>query len=96
MMNFFINTISASVATVSVIFALEYNFGKSVLDYVVNSEQLSTHMLRKYSLADQVARFERAKRENNLRYLSIDKVYDGSYLKDKVVVITGGNRGLGK
>jgi len=50
---------------------------------------------RVYSLADQVARFERAKRENNKRYLHIDSVYDGSYLRGLDVLITGANRGLG-
>jgi len=50
---------------------------------------------RVYSLADQVARFQRAKDENNGRFLDIDTVYDGSYLKGKRVLITGGNQGLG-
>jgi len=50
---------------------------------------------REYSLADQVARFERAKAEGNARFLDIDSVYDGSYLKGKRVLITGGNQGLG-
>jgi D-arabinose 1-dehydrogenase-like Zn-dependent alcohol dehydrogenase len=49
----------------------------------------------RYSLADQVARFARAKRENNQRYLDITTVYDPSYLKGKRVAITGCNRGLG-
>lgn len=50
---------------------------------------------RVFSLADQTARFERAKQEKNERYLDIDTVYDGSYLKGKRVLVTGGNRGLG-
>jgi len=50
---------------------------------------------RVYSLADQVARFARAKEEKNERYLNIDSVYDGSYLKGQRVLVTGGNRGLG-
>jgi NAD(P)-dependent dehydrogenase (short-subunit alcohol dehydrogenase family) len=50
---------------------------------------------RVYSLADQVARFERAKAEKNERYLNISSVYDGSYLKGLRVLITGGNQGLG-
>lgn len=52
-------------------------------------------MARKYSLADQIARFARAKQEKNGRYLNIDTVYDGSGLKGKRVLVTGGNRGLG-
>ena len=50
---------------------------------------------RVYSLADQTARFERAKAEGNARYLDINTVYDGSYLKGKRVMVTGGNQGLG-
>jgi len=50
---------------------------------------------RVYSMADQVARYARAQEEKNERYLNIDSVYDGGYLKDKRVLITGGNRGLG-
>jgi NAD(P)-dependent dehydrogenase (short-subunit alcohol dehydrogenase family) len=50
---------------------------------------------RVYSIADQVARFARAKEEKNQRYLDIGSVFDGSWLKGKRVLITGGNRGLG-
>jgi len=50
---------------------------------------------RVYSLADQVARFARAIEEKNERFLDIDSVYDGSYLKGQRVLVTGGNRGLG-
>ena len=50
---------------------------------------------RVYSIADQVARFERAKAEKNERYLNIASVFDGSYLKGQRVLITGGNQGLG-
>jgi len=50
---------------------------------------------RKFSLADQVARFARAKKENNQRYLDITTVYDPSFLKGKRVAVTGANRGLG-
>jgi NAD(P)-dependent dehydrogenase (short-subunit alcohol dehydrogenase family) len=50
---------------------------------------------RVFSLADQVARFNRAKDEGNARYLDIDTVFDGSYLKGKRVLVTGGNQGLG-
>ena len=50
---------------------------------------------RVYSLADQTARFERAKKEGNGRYLDIKSVYDGAYLKGKRVLLTGSNRGLG-
>jgi len=48
-----------------------------------------------YSLPDQVARFARANKEKNARYLDITTVYDGSGLKDKKVLITGAEQGLG-
>ena len=50
---------------------------------------------RVFSIADQTARFERAKKEDNNRYLDIKSVYDGAYLKGKRVLLTGANRGLG-
>jgi hypothetical protein len=49
----------------------------------------------KYSLADQPARFAKGKSENSKRMLDIDSLYDPSFLKDKTVLVTGGNRGLG-
>ena len=48
-----------------------------------------------HSLADQVARFAKAKEEDNQRYLDITSVYDGGDLSGKRVLVTGGNRGLG-
>jgi len=50
---------------------------------------------RTHSLADQVARFERAKAEKNHRFLDVTTVFDGSYLKGKRVLVVGANRGLG-
>jgi len=50
---------------------------------------------RKYSIADQVARFARAKEEGNARYLDIASVFDGAFLNGARVLVTGGNRGLG-
>lgn len=50
---------------------------------------------RIFSLADQVARFARAKEEKNERYLNISSVYDGSYLKGQRVLLVGSNKGLG-
>lgn len=46
-------------------------------------------------MADQVARFAKAKEESNERHLNIDSVYDGGDLSGKRVLVTGGNRGLG-
>lgn len=48
-----------------------------------------------HSIADQVARYAKAKEENNQRYLDISTVYDGGDLSGKRVLVTGGNRGLG-
>jgi NAD(P)-dependent dehydrogenase (short-subunit alcohol dehydrogenase family) len=48
-----------------------------------------------HTLADQVARFARAKEEKNQRYLDIASVFDGGDLSGKRVLVTGGNRGLG-
>lgn len=46
-------------------------------------------------MADQAARFAKAKEEKNERYLDIESVFDPSFLKGKRVAITGANRGLG-
>jgi len=48
-----------------------------------------------HSMADQVARFARATKEDNKRFLDIDSVYNGGDLSGKRVLVTGGNRGLG-
>jgi len=48
-----------------------------------------------YSMADQIARFAKAKEESNQRYLDISSVFDGGDLSGKRVLVTGGNRGLG-
>jgi len=48
-----------------------------------------------HSIADQVARFAKAKDENNQRFLDIDSLYNGGDLSGKRVLVTGGNRGLG-
>eukprot|EP00798_Chlamydomonas_sp_ICE-L_P007846 gene7846-1051_t len=48
-----------------------------------------------YSMPDQPARFAKAKAEDNKRFLDIDSVYEPSFIKDKVVLVTGGKRGLG-
>jgi len=52
-------------------------------------------MPEEYSIADQQARFAKAKKENNKRYLDMESVFDGSGLSGKRVLVTGGNRGLG-
>lgn len=51
--------------------------------------------MKDYTIADQPARFAKAKAENNPRVLDIDSVYDPTYLRGKTVLVTGGNRGLG-
>ena len=42
-----------------------------------------------HSIADQVARFAKAKEENNERYLNIDSVYDGGELSIKYLTFFG-------
>jgi NAD(P)-dependent dehydrogenase (short-subunit alcohol dehydrogenase family) len=48
-----------------------------------------------HSMADQVARYAKAKSDNNERYLNIESIYNGGDLSGKRVLVTGGNRGLG-
>lgn len=50
---------------------------------------------RRFSIADQVARFARAKEEKNKRYLDIASVYKGDAMKGKRVLVVGASRGLG-
>ena len=45
-------------------------------------------------MPDQPARFAKGKAENNARMMTTD-FYDGSFLKDQRVLVTGGNRGIG-
>ena len=47
-----------------------------------------------FTMPDQPARFAKGKAENNARMLTTD-FYDGSFLKDQRVLVTGGNRGIG-
>jgi len=73
-------------------------FARPVLTQAVqkiHTTTLSMSSEEKYSMADQEARFARAKKENNQRYLDITTVYDPSFLKGKRVAVTGCNRGLG-
>jgi hypothetical protein len=48
-----------------------------------------------FTMADQKARFAKAKASNNKRVLDIDAFYDGTKFKGKRVLVTGGNRGIG-
>ena len=48
----------------------------------------------KYTTADQPARFAKGKAENNARMVTTEW-FDGSFLKGKRVLVTGGNRGIG-
>jgi len=50
---------------------------------------------RRFSLADQVARFARAKEEKNEWYLNISSVYNSDALKGKTVLVVGASKGLG-
>jgi short chain dehydrogenase len=70
-------------------------FSKSIRKMSKASSSETITEERRYTLADQVARFARAKAENNQRYLDITTVYDPSFLKGLRVAITGANRGIG-
>lgn len=48
-----------------------------------------------YSIPDQQKRFANAQETNDTRHLDVTTVYDGSGLKDKRVLITGAEQGLG-
>jgi len=61
----------------------------------VRKDNRNTGGKAEYSIADQVARFANAKATNDPRYLDITTVYDGSGLKDKRILITGAEQGLG-
>ena len=84
--------------------AVAENAGAWVLPQNTNSMKTQLTMSGKdfdetrggtHSIADQVARFAKAKEEKNERYLNIASVYDGGDLSGKRVLVTGGNRGLG-
>ena len=62
---------------------------------VQNGVSTSALKMAEYSIADQVARFEKAKADNNERFLNIESVYNGGELSGRRVLVTGGNRGLG-
>lgn len=49
----------------------------------------------KYTIPDQPARFAKAKAENNVRVLDLEKIYKPDFVKGKTVLVTGGNRGVG-
>jgi NADPH:quinone reductase-like Zn-dependent oxidoreductase len=66
--------------------------GRTFLSPTITSLAMSEE---RYTIADQPARFARAKRENNQRYLDITTVYDPSLLQGKRVAVTGANRGIG-
>lgn len=69
--------------------------------FLIHSQRVAFHRTSltmsddRYTIPDQPARFARAKKENNQRYLDITTVYDGSFLKGKRVAVTGANRGIG-
>ena len=50
---------------------------------------------RKYTIANQPARFARAKAESNKRYIDLESMYDPTFIKGKTVLVTGCNRGIG-
>jgi len=61
----------------------------------VGDEPRQSSRKERYSMADQVARFERANKQNNRRYLDITTVFKGEAWKDKRVLVVGASKGLG-
>jgi hypothetical protein len=59
--------------------------------YRKGQEEVKTRpaFVEEYSIADQPKRFAKAKEDNNQRVLDIESFYNPSFLKDKVVLITG-------
>lgn len=69
--------------------------GDRLRSKAVTVKKVSDAKKRIYSLADQVARFSRAKEEKNERYLNISSVYKGDVFKGKKVLVVGASKGLG-
>ncbi|KAJ1423169.1 hypothetical protein B484DRAFT_331865 [Ochromonadaceae sp. CCMP2298] len=55
----------------------------------------SSKKSKKYTTPDQPARFAAGKARNDVRMLDIEAIYKPEFLNGKVVLITGGNRGIG-
>lgn len=53
-----------------------------------------TKLNAEYTIADQPARFAKAKAEGNVRVMNLEQIYSPD-VKGKVALVTGGNRGLG-
>jgi NADPH:quinone reductase-like Zn-dependent oxidoreductase len=85
----------ASVLTLLPIATRAFAATSNPLTFVTKPSTSQLAMSERYSMADQEARFSKAKKENNQRFLDITTVYDPSFLKGKRVAITGANRGLG-
>lgn len=73
----------------------EWLGGDRLRSKAVTVKKVSDAKKRIYSLADQVARFNRAKEEKNERYLNISSVYKGDVFKGKKVLVVGASKGLG-
>jgi NAD(P)-dependent dehydrogenase (short-subunit alcohol dehydrogenase family) len=73
----------------------EWVGGDRIRSKAVTLKKAGDTRKRIYSLADQVARFSRAKEEKNQRYLDISSVYKGEVFKGKKVLVVGASRGLG-
>jgi NAD(P)-dependent dehydrogenase (short-subunit alcohol dehydrogenase family) len=71
----------------------------AVLTKVIAKKTKASHSnvsnVAQFSIPDQPARFARAKATGDVRYLDISSIYDPSFIKGKVVLVTGCNRGIG-
>jgi hypothetical protein len=68
----------------------------AVILFIMNTffPDLLNKVLPKYSTADQKARYQKAKKVNNRRYLDINSCYKPHGLKGKLALVVGGNRGV--
>jgi hypothetical protein len=85
-----------SLATIGTLLALlNLAFAFRPTPFLAQKSSSSLAMSDRYTIPDQPARFARAKRDNNQRYLDIETVYDPSFMKGLRVAVTGANRGIG-
>ncbi len=84
---------SSVIMTVTNAFSLtgKRAFGRSTIK-MINAHEVDPN---KFTIPDQPARFAKAKKENNVRVLDLEKIYAPEFVKGKTVLVTGGNRGIG-
>lgn len=75
-----------------------FAFFAGTIACAVFTKAFSLRMSTKYTMADQPARFAKAVKEGNKRAIALVEsgMYNPKSIKDKTIVVTGGNRGLGR